>query len=99
MNEEESTNESKPTEYALNNNFPNPFNPSTQINYQIPKDGFVNLVVYNALGQEVETLVSKEQSVGNYTVQFNATNLPSGVYIYKLQSGEFSSTKKMLLMK
>ncbi|MBU0561506.1 MAG: T9SS type A sorting domain-containing protein, partial [Bacteroidetes bacterium] len=86
-------------EYALNSNFPNPFNPTTQISYQLPKDGFVNLVVYNALGQEVAKLVNQHQSVGKYSVQFNASNLPSGVYIYKLQAGKFSSVKKMMLTK
>ena len=87
------------TTYELNSNYPNPFNPTTQISYQIPENSFVNLVVYNSLGQEVTTLVNQTQSVGKYTVQFNASNLSSGVYIYKLQAGEFSSTKKMLLMK
>ena len=91
--------EEMPKEYSLNSNFPNPFNPTTQISYQIPKNGFVNLVVYNALGQEVEVLVNQHQSSGKYSVQFNASSLPSGVYIYKLNAGEFSSVKKMILTK
>jgi len=86
-------------EYALSSNYPNPFNPTTQISYQITKNGFVNLVVYNALGQEVNQLVNQHQSSGKYSVKFNASNLPSGVYIYKLQAGEFSSVKKMMLIK
>ena len=86
-------------EYALNSNYPNPFNPTTQISYQIPEDSFVNLIVYNALGQEVAELVNQHQSVGKYSVKFNASNLPSGVYIYKLQANEFSAVKKMLLTK
>ncbi len=80
-------------------NYPNPFNPTTQISYQIPKDGLVNLVVYNTLGQKVETLVSKQQTSGKYSVQFNASDLPSGVYFYKLQAGEFSKVNKMLLVR
>lgn len=79
--------------------YPNPFNPTTTIVYQIPKDGYVNLVVYNVLGQVVSKLVNKHQTSGKYSVQFNASNLPSGVYVYKLQAGEFSSTKKILLTK
>ena len=86
-------------EYALNSNYPNPFNPATTISYQLPKEGMVNLVVYNSLGQEVSRLINKHQTSGKYSVQFNASNLPSGVYIYKLQAGEFSSTKKMILTK
>ena len=86
-------------EYALNSNYPNPFNPTTQISYQLPENSFVNLVVYNSLGQKVAELVNQHQSVGQYTVKFDASNLPSGVYIYKLQAGEFSSVKKMLLTK
>jgi len=89
----------QPSYYALNTNYPNPFNPSTQISYQIPENSFVNLIVYNVLGQEVAQLVNQTQSMGKYTVKFNAANLPSGVYIYKLQAGEFSSVKKMLLTK
>ncbi|MBU0472942.1 MAG: T9SS type A sorting domain-containing protein [Bacteroidetes bacterium] len=86
-------------EYALNSNYPNPFNPTTQISYQIPENSFVNLVVYNALGQKVAELVNQEQTSGKYTVKFDASNLPSGVYIYKLQTEKFSDVKKMLLTK
>lgn len=85
--------------FLLEENFPNPFNPSTKISYQLPKDGFVNLVVYNSLGQLISTLVNQHQSSGKYSVQFEASSLPSGVYIYKIQAGEFSSVKKMLLTK
>ncbi len=85
--------------YALESNYPNPFNPSTTITYQLPKDGFVKLAVYNSLGQEVAKLVSKNQTVGKYSVQFDASNLPSGIYIYKFQAGEFGSVKKMMLTK
>ncbi len=85
--------------YKLFSNFPNPFNPSTQIEFQIPKDGFVNLTVYNSLGQKITELVNSNLSIGKYNVEFNADNLPSGLYIYKLQAGEFSSVKKMMLTK
>ncbi|PIQ08453.1 MAG: hypothetical protein COW71_11695 [Ignavibacteriales bacterium CG18_big_fil_WC_8_21_14_2_50_31_20] len=85
--------------YELYSNYPNPFNPTTQISYQLPKDEFVNLVVYNSLGQLISTLVNQHQTSGKYSVKFDATSLPSGVYIYKIQAGEFSSVKKMLLTK
>ncbi len=86
-------------DYALFDNYPNPFNPTTQINYQMPKNGFVSLVVYNTLGQKVATLVNEMQESGVYKVNFNAENLPSGIYVYKIQAGEFSEVKKMLLLK
>lgn len=88
-----------PTDYYLFQNFPNPFNPTTQISYQIPKDGFVKLIVYNALGQKITKLVNEHQTIGKYSVQFNANNLPSGLYFYRLQSGNFSDTKKLILLK
>ncbi len=91
--------EDAPKVYALNSNYPNPFNPSTQISYQIPNDGFVSLVVYNAVGQTVENLVNENQSTGRYSVTFNASSLPSGVYFYRIQAGDYVSVKKMLLMK
>lgn len=88
-----------PTNTELSQNYPNPFNPTTQISYQISKDGFVNLVVYNSLGQEVATLVNKHQTIGKYSVQFNTVNLPSGVYFYRLESGNFTKVNKMLFLK
>jgi hypothetical protein len=95
-----------PSKFSLSQNFPNPFNPSTEINYSIPQYGFVTLKVYNLLGQEVTTLVNKEQKAGDYTVNFNAANLPtgrqglaSGVYMYRIQSGNLSLTKKMILLR
>lgn len=87
------------TDYILKQNYPNPFNPLTSISYQIPSDGSVSLKIFNSVGQEIKTLVNRFQAQGIYTVQFDASELPSGVYIYKLQSGNFSSTKKMLLTK
>ena len=87
------------TTYALNSNYPNPFNPTTQIGFQIPKNSFVNLIVYNSVGQKVATLVNQNLSSGKYSVEFEAKHLPSGVYIYKIQAGEFSNAKKMILTK
>ena len=89
----------KITDFALFANYPNPFNPTTQISYQIPEDGFVNLVVYNSLGQIVSTLVKEHQTSGKYSVQLNASNLPSGVYFYKIESGSFTKVSKMLLLR
>ena len=95
----DNNNEAAPKEYALNSNYPNPFNPTTQISYQIPNDGFVNLSVYNSLGQEVTGLVNQQQSIGRYTVQFNAASLSSGIYFYRIAAGEFNQVKKMLLVR
>ncbi len=88
-----------PTTFKLNQNYPNPFNPSTKISFAIPTSGFVTLRVYDILGKEVATLVNEEKSTGIYEATFNASNLPSGVYIYRIQSGSFIQTKKMSLMK
>jgi hypothetical protein len=84
--------------YSLEQNFPNPFNPSTTIRYQIPNDGLVTLKVYDILGSEVTTLVNEQKSTGSYEVNFDASRLASGVYIYKITSGNFVSSKKMLLV-
>jgi len=88
-----------PTTYDLAQNFPNPFNPSTTIIYQIPQDGIVTLKIYDILGAEVATLVNEEKFAGKYEVNFNASNFASGVYIYKIQAGDFVSSKKMILLK
>ncbi|MBU1936644.1 T9SS type A sorting domain-containing protein [bacterium] len=88
-----------PVEYALDQNFPNPFNPNTTISYALKDAGFVTLKVYNLLGQEVATLVAGEFTAGRYTATFMATDLPSGVYIYRLDVNDFTATKKMVLMK
>jgi Secretion system C-terminal sorting domain len=88
-----------PMEYALAQNYPNPFNPSTTIRYQIPQDGFVTLKVYDILGSEVAILVNEEKTSGRYEVNFNASSLASGVYIYRLTSGNFTASKKLLLLK
>jgi hypothetical protein len=88
-----------PAKYALSNNYPNPFNPSTNINFSIEKSSKVTLAIYNVLGQKVATLVNNYMQAGSYTYQFNASKLASGVYIYRIEAGNFVSAKKMILMK
>ncbi len=88
-----------PSEFALGQNYPNPFNPSTKISYQLPRSGFVNLKIYNVLGKEVAILVNEEKPAGKYEVDFNAGNLSTGVYFYKLTSNNFTQVNKMLLVK
>jgi len=86
-------------DYSLRQNYPNPFNPSTSIQYSIPHSSQVRIQVYDVLGNEVELLVNEYKPVGIYQVEFNASVLPSGVYMYQLQAGNFVETKKMVLMK
>jgi hypothetical protein len=88
-----------PRVFALDQNYPNPFNPSTVIKYSIPVDGFVTLGVYNLLGEKVASLVNDNLKAGGHEVNFNASNLSSGVYFYRLESGRFTSVKKLLLLK
>jgi hypothetical protein len=95
-----------PTDYDLRQNYPNPFNPVTTISYSLPVKSQVELVIYNTLGESVMQLVNGEKEAGNYEVSFSATNLPSGIYFYRLQvypanggAGSFVETKKMVLMK
>ena len=85
--------------YSLSQNYPNPFNPTTTIKFSLPKDGLVKLVVYDVLGKEVATLVNGGQTAGNYEVTFDASKLTSGIYFYKITSGDFSDVKKMMPMK
>lgn len=94
-----SKNEIVPSEYVLYNNYPNPFNPTTTIRYDLPKDGLVQLKVFDILGNEASTLVNEQKVAGKYEVNFNASQLASGVYIYKIQAGDFISSKKMILLK
>ncbi len=88
-----------PETYSLSQNFPNPFNPTTKINFAIPKQGFVSLRIFDILGREVKTLVNGMKQPGNYSVDFNASELSSGIYFYKLESNEFTDIKKMVLIK
>ena len=85
--------------YSLTQNYPNPFNPTTQISFTLPKAGNVSLTVYNTLGQKVATLVNGNLAAGSHTVSFNANNLASGVYFYRLSAGSYASTMKMMLLK
>jgi hypothetical protein len=90
---------SLPAEYALQQNYPNPFNPSTTIMFQVAKAGFVSLTVYDLLGQEVATLVNENKAPGTYSIDWLAGRVPSGIYFYRLQSGSFTATRTMMLMK
>ncbi|MCX6164599.1 MAG: T9SS type A sorting domain-containing protein, partial [Ignavibacteriae bacterium] len=85
--------------YKLEQNYPNPFNPVTKINYSIPKSSNVTINIFDILGQKVSSLVDERQDAGTYSVDFNASELSSGVYYYKIEAGEFSSFKKMTLVK
>ena len=87
------------SDFYLSQNYPNPFNPITEIDYSIQKDGLVKLRVYDILGNEVATLVNERKTSGNYSVEFNAGNLTSGIYFYKLTAGTFTETKKLILLK
>ena len=88
-----------PRGLELYNNYPNPFNPATTIDYSVPKSSLVTIKIYDVLGREVKTLVNGEKIPGNYSVIFNDSNLPSGIYFYRMQAGSFVSTKKMILLK
>ena len=88
-----------PSKFELMQNYPNPFNPSTSIEYSVPSNEYVLLKVYDLLGNEVNTLVNERQSAGNYEVNFDASNLASGIYFYRIQSGSFIQTKKLMLLK
>jgi hypothetical protein len=88
-----------PNAYNLSQNYPNPFNPTTNISYTIPKAGSVKLVVFDVLGREITTLVNGVKTAGTHVVNFNASSLSSGVYFYRIEAGDFTTTKKMMLVK
>jgi len=88
-----------PEKFELSQNYPNPFNPNTIIKYALPQDGNVTLRIYDILGKEVAVLVNDFQKAGNYNINFDAHRLSSGVYIYKLESGNFAESKKLTLIK
>lgn len=91
--------ESIPEVYFLSQNYPNPFNPTTTINYSIPEKSFVTIKIFDVIGNEVESLVNEEKSVGRYEARFNTNNVASGVYFYQLRAGAYVETKKMMLLK
>lgn len=88
-----------PNRYSLEQNYPNPFNPSTAIKYQLPENSFVKLIVFDALGREIKTLVNENKPAGNYEISFDGMNLSTGVYFYKIEAGSFAEVKKMMLIK
>ena len=85
--------------FVLEQNYPNPFNPSTKISFSLPQAEFVNLTVFNSLGQEVQQLVNTALPAGNHTVTFDAADFPSGIYFYRIKAGQYSDLKKMVLIK
>lgn len=95
----EDDNASLPRKLHVEQNYPNPFNPSTEIGYSLPTATHVTLEVYNLTGQRVATLVNSDQATGTHTVRWDASQYASGVYMYRLTAGEFTETKKMLLIK
>jgi len=92
-------NETVITDYTLAQNYPNPFNPETVIRFALPVSGFVKGVVYDILGREVATLINGETTAGTHELKFNASGLPSGIYIFRLQTGKYSAAIKMILMR
>ena len=87
-----------PAAFVLAQNYPNPFNPSTTIRFRLLKPAFVTLEVYNLLGKKVTTLIQREMNSGAFAVKFEASNLSSGIYYYKMQAGEYQAVKKMMLL-
>jgi hypothetical protein len=88
-----------PGKFSLSQNYPNPFNPNTKIQFALPNSAFVKVIVYDALGKEVETIVNEQLNAGTFEAEWNAVNYPSGVYYYKLSAGDYSETKKMVLIR
>ncbi|MCH8325347.1 MAG: T9SS type A sorting domain-containing protein [Bacteroidetes bacterium] len=88
-----------PNNFVLSQNYPNPFNPSTNINFSVPLSSFVSVKVYDVLGKEVASLVNEELKAGSYKFNFNAKGLTSGVYFYRVTAGNFTQTKKMILLR
>jgi len=88
-----------PRNFEIQQNYPNPFNPATKIKYSVPADGLVNISVFNVLGEKVTDLVNSVHKAGSYEVTFDATNFATGMYIYRMESGNFVSVKKMMILK
>lgn len=91
--------EMQPQTFSLEQNYPNPFNPNTKIKFNLASNEFTTLKVYDVIGKEIATLVNNQMEAGQYEVTFDASNLPSGVYIYSLNAGNFKETRKMILMR
>jgi hypothetical protein len=88
-----------PAEFSLKQNYPNPFNPTTKIGFTLPSESNVKISIYNLIGQKITEIVNSRFNAGNYSVDFNAADLSSGIYLYKIEAGSFTSVKKMQLMK
>ncbi|MBK7158599.1 MAG: T9SS type A sorting domain-containing protein [Ignavibacteria bacterium] len=88
-----------PNKFSLHQNYPNPFNPVTKIRYDIPVSGNVSMKIYDNIGREVKSIINEFKDAGFYTVEFNGSNFASGIYYYKLETGNFTATKKMVLLK
>jgi Secretion system C-terminal sorting domain len=88
-----------PTEFRLAQNYPNPFNPTTIIRFEIPHNSYASIKIFNSLGQLVVTLIDNVIASGEHSVEWNALNIPSGIYFYRLQTDKYSETKKLLLLK
>jgi len=99
ITEVELSNDYQPYQFTLYQNYPNPFNPSTIINYSIKENGLVTLKVFDVLGKEVQKFVDEDKEAGSYLIDFDASDLPSGIYFYTIQSGNFSASNKMILLK
>jgi hypothetical protein len=99
ISKELEVNFNSPQKYSLAQNYPNPFNPSTVISYSLPSSTNVKLIVYNTLGQNVRILENGFKNAGKYSINFDASHLPSGIYFYKLEAGGFSQINKMILLK
>ena len=99
LEEDPNSNSNSAKSYYLSQNYPNPFNPSTRIHYSVISTQIVSVNVYDLLGREIETLVNEEKLAGEYEVEFNGANLPSGIYFYQLKAGDYIETKKMVLIR
>jgi hypothetical protein len=88
-----------PASFTLEQNYPNPFNPITNIRYSVAQSGLVRLIVYDILGRQIRTLINERQGAGLHSVPFDAGNLPSGIYFYRITAGNFSQTRKMVILK
>jgi len=94
-----SHNSETPKQFSLNQNYPNPFNPTTTISFDLPVSSYVTIRIFDALGREVSVLLSGVFPAGKYSQQWNASSMPSGIYFYRIQSGSFTDTKKLLLLR